>query len=126
MKKKPTQKQLHFQRYVLIGGGLGLYFGLFFRPISGPDYSTPFYMGLLAALITILIRYRQEFPPLARLLKEIGEVFVVYVGFLEILALRHLALELGGKGAVAFMTTAAGMALGYFYARSRPFETKGK
>ena len=47
-------------RYVLTGAGLGLYFGLFFRPLREPNLLLVVVLSLLAALITVVFQMIRE------------------------------------------------------------------
>jgi hypothetical protein len=122
--KKATPRQLDTQRSVLTGAALGLCFGLFFRPLRDPNYLTPLAFGLAAALLTTIIRHRQAFPPLPRLLRDIGFAFLTFGGFLLVLALRHAANALGGRLGVIALTTISCAVLGWLMALQRPRDSK--
>ncbi len=56
LNKKPTKEQLLYQRYVLVGAALGLYFGIFFRPAREPSFIAAVVLSLMATAVTLLIR----------------------------------------------------------------------
>jgi hypothetical protein len=108
------------QRYVLIGAALGLYYGIFYRP-SGtpPDYGIAIVLSILAAAVTVAIRYWKKKAPLWTLIKSYLETFVFYLVLLLALAFRQLAEQVGGRFGVTLLTTLVGVGMGYFLAISK-------
>jgi uncharacterized membrane protein YccC len=103
------------QRYILIGAGIGLYYGLFYKPSSvDPDYGIAIVLSIFAALITVVVRFWKKKQPFVVVVKYYFEMLLLYSVFLLTLAGRHLAEELGGRVAVALFTTLTGIFLGYF------------
>lgn len=114
-KKKKTFNQL-LHRYVLTGGALGLYFGLFFRPLREPNVLLALVLGFLAALAIAVLRAIRERPSLRALLVGWLKAFVTAVFILLLLEARHPVYDFGGKLAVSIYTTICGAATGAWYA----------
>ena len=56
--KKSAYEIGRMQRYILIGAGIGLYYGLFYKPSSvDPDYGIAIVLSIFAALITVVVRF---------------------------------------------------------------------
>jgi len=105
------------QRYILIGAAIGLYYGIFYKP-SGtePDYGIAVILSILAALITVIVRFWKKKQPFSIILKNYIESLLFYSVFLLALAARQLADQIGGRFAVMLITTLTGICLGYFMA----------
>jgi hypothetical protein len=105
------------QRYLLIGAGIGLYYGIFYKPSGAdPDYGIAIGLSIFAALITVLIRFWGKKQPFSVIIKNFFEWLLLYSIFLLTLAARHLAEQIGGKYGVMLFTTFTGTCLGYFMA----------
>jgi len=105
------------QRYVLIGAALGLYYGIFYTPSgTDPDYAIAIVLSLLAALITVVIRFWKKRPSLSSMLRAYGETLFLFLAFLLTLAARTYIVELGGKIALVVFTTVVGCGMGYVLA----------
>ena len=105
------------RRYTLTGAGIGLYFGLFFRPVREPSIRVVIMLGLAITVVTILIRYyKGDRPTMGVLLKDSAFNFVKYALFLSILEGRHFFYDLGGRPIVASFTTLMGMIAGAWMA----------
>jgi hypothetical protein len=74
MAKKQTMNEVAL-RYGLTGGALGLYFGLFFRPVREPSLWLVVVLAALVALVMLLIRAVRERPSFVALLKGAGANF---------------------------------------------------
>ena len=126
MAKKMTPNQL-LTRYALTGGGLGLYFGMFFRPMREsslwePNFSTVLMLTGLVTVVTVAVAAWQKRPfPLNQLLKTAVSTFVKTFIFLVLLELRYPLYIWGGNVAVTLFMTAMGAlaGLGYAYEKSR-------
>jgi len=58
------------QRYLLIGAAIGLYYGLFYRSSDvQPDYGIAIMLSVLAALITVVVRFWKKKQPFPVILK---------------------------------------------------------
>jgi hypothetical protein len=105
------------QRYVLIGAALGLYYGIFYRPSNtDPDYGIVVVLSILAAGMTVAVRFWKKKVSFGTLVKNYFETFLFYLVLLLTLAVRQLAEQLGGKFGVTLVTTLVGMGMGYFLA----------
>ena len=109
------------QRYILIGAGIGLYYGLFYRPSgTDPDYGIAVILSILAAAVTVAVRFWKKKPSFATLIKSYLETFLFYVVLLLTLAVRQLAEQIGGRLGVTLVTTLVGIGMGYFMAVRKP------
>jgi hypothetical protein len=115
MAKKQTMNEVAL-RYGLTGGALGLYFGLFFRPVREPSLWLVVVLAASVALLMLLIRAVRERPSFVALLKGAGANFVKTAVFLTFLELRHPLYAMGGRTAVVVALTLAGAAAGLWYA----------
>ena len=105
------------QRYVLIGAAIGLYYGLFYRPSSTPpDYGIAIVLSILAAAVTVVIRFWKKKASFSSLLKSYIETVLFYLVLLLTLAFRQLAQEVAGKLGVSLVTTLVGIGMGYVMA----------
>lgn len=111
------------QRYVLIGAALGLYYGIFYRPSdTAPDYGIAILLSIVAALVTVAIRFWGKKQPFGTIAKSFVGTFLFYAVFLLMLAARKLAEQMGGRAAVTVLTTVTGICLAYVLAARRgPF-----
>ncbi|NOZ51294.1 MAG: hypothetical protein GXP37_14820 [Chloroflexi bacterium] len=117
-KKKQSARQRRGQ-LVLVGGGIGLYLGLFFEPLREPSLSLMLELAFLIAVVMTFLRWlRGERPPLAGLLRYGVMSFVKFGFVLAALEGRHLAYDVGGRLAVIVMTTFLGVVAGVWTARS--------
>jgi CHASE2 domain-containing sensor protein len=111
------------QRYIFIGAALGLYYGIFYRPSSAdPDYGIAILLSIIAALITVVIRFWKKKQPFAVMLKDYFMMLVLYSAFLLMLAARHQVEQIGGRVAVAIFTTLTGICMGYLMATWKIFK----
>ncbi|MBL8094036.1 MAG: hypothetical protein JNL73_07680 [Anaerolineales bacterium] len=102
------------QRYVLIGAALGLYYGIFYTPSgTDPDYGSAIVLSLLAALITVAIRFWKKRPSFSIMLRAYGETLILFLVFMLTLAARTYIVQLGGKIALVVFTTVVGCGMGY-------------
>lgn len=115
-KRSPREIGL-IQRYVFIGAALGLYYGIFYKPTgSDPDYGIAVVLSILAALVTVLIRFWNKRPAFAVVLKAYVETLIFFSVFLLTLAARTFIVETGGRSALAIFTTVVGCFMGYLMA----------
>jgi hypothetical protein len=107
-------------RYLLVGAGLGLYFGYFFRPVRDANMVLALALAVIATIVTTAVRwFRGHRPPLARFLRETGGLFLQFGVFLLILEGRHLAFNWGGRIVVVLFTTLLGTLTGLLMAVSQ-------
>ncbi|MBK8902758.1 MAG: hypothetical protein IPM53_16330 [Anaerolineaceae bacterium] len=117
-KARPSGKTAVTQ-YILVGAGLGLYFGLFFRPLREPNFLAAVALALLAAAaVTILGLLKKARPTLPELGKTAVTNFIKFALVLALLEGRHYAFDLGGKWLVTAFTTVLGGLAGWWLAQS--------
>ena len=107
-----------WQRYAWIGAALGLYFGLFFRPLREPSLALVIELSLLAAMVTVVIlavQARRNGDKASGLLRQFFAYWAQYAFFMAMLEGRHLAYAWGGKVASAFFATLMGAISGLWY-----------
>lgn len=122
MKQREKTKQNRaalLKRYALVGAGLGIYFGFFFRPVREPSLLIVVGLSLSIAVVTSMLKLRGERPSAAQLLKDAGITFAKYALILTILEARHLAHDFGGRWAVTAMTTVMGALIGLWWGYER-------
>lgn len=115
MSKKLTKNQL-LTRYALTGGAIGLYFGLFFRPVREPNLLLVLGLALLISVVMSGIRIFRDRPSLPYLLKSAASTFLKAILFLILLELRHPVFDYGGKVAVTIYMGLMGVLTGLWYA----------
>lgn len=115
MKQKGEPKQL-LTRYALTGGAIGLYFGLFFRPVREANFGYALLLALLVAVVMSGLRLWQKRPHLSSLPPYFAITFVKAALALALLEGRHLAFDFGGKTAVILFTVLMGAATGLWFA----------
>lgn len=116
-KARPSGKTAVLQ-FILVGAGLGLYFGLFFRPLREPNFAVAVALALLAtAVFTIPSLLKKNRPTLGEWGKTAVTTFVKFALILSLLEVRHYVYDLGGKWLVAAFTTLLGAAGGYWMAQ---------
>ncbi len=107
-----------WQRYAWIGAGLGLYFGLFFRPLREPSLALVIQLSLVAALVTVAVRVVQARRTGGAIKGALGQFPLLWAQFAFFIAMlegRHLAYDWGGKTAVILLTTLMGAISGLWY-----------
>ncbi len=122
MMKKGEPKQLQ-TRYVLTGGAIGLYFGLFFRPMREPSFGYALLLALLVAVVMSGLHWWQKRPSLAAIPTYFAVSFVKAALALSMLEGRHLAHDFGGKTAVTIFTIIMGAAAGLWFAYAQIRQT---
>lgn len=115
-------------RHVLVGAAIGLYFGLFFRPVRTPNILFTLQLAFIVTVVLVCIEAIRKRPPVLALFKSALGTFVKTTALLLVLDLRHVAFAYGGKVAVTIFTTAAGALAGlyYAYAQSRERDRREK
>lgn len=119
MSKQTALPAYSLRRYVLTGAALGLYFGLFFRPLRQPNLALSIVLALLImVLLTVLklFRERRELPKLSALLKYMVMTFVKALVALILLEMRHFAYLIGGRVATTIFSVVAGGLVGAWFA----------
>ena len=115
--KSGTGTAVSWQRYAWIGAALGLYFGLFFRPMREPSLGLVVGLSLLAALVTMALRMvkARRFALPGSELRQFAVLWGQYALFLAMLEGRHLAYDWGGRSATALFAMVVGAVTGLWY-----------
>ncbi|MEM7333662.1 MAG: hypothetical protein AAF490_16360 [Chloroflexota bacterium] len=106
-------------RHLMVGAGIGLYFGWFFRPVREPSIAVILFLGLLITFALTgwqILRRKQESRTIGQIIKRMPTTFIQYAVVLSILEARHFAFEFGGRFAVIIMTTVMGGIAGIWMA----------
>lgn len=116
---KPQTRAALLRQYLLVGGGLGLYFGLFFRPLREPNFALAVALALLAtAVFNIPTLLKKDRPTLSVWGKTAVTTFLKFALILALLEVRHYVYDLGGRWLVAAFTTLLGAAGGWWLAQT--------
>lgn len=114
--KNKNTKTFSMSRYALVGGAIGLYFGLFFRPLREPSFAYALLLAVVVAVVMTAVHGWRERPSFRNLLVYLGLTFVKVAVVLSLLEGRHLAMDWGGKTAVVIFTVLTGVATGVWFA----------
>ena len=99
--------------YLLIGAGLGLYYGITYRGVvSEPEYVRVLIWSFIAALVTVIIRSIKSKPGIKAFLLDLLKMFLLYGTFLMALEFRKQIEIWGGKASVIVFTTSIGALVG--------------
>ena len=102
------------QRYVLVGAAIGIYYGAFYRSTdAAPDYGIAIILAVLAALVTVAVRFWKKRQPFLTMAKSLFWTFLFYAVVLLTLAVRNLAEQIGGRVGLTIATALIGMGLAY-------------
>ncbi|WP_420642099.1 hypothetical protein [Candidatus Leptofilum sp.] len=114
----PKNRKL-LQQYVLVGGGLGLYFGWFFRPVREPNFAVAVALALLAtAVLTTISLLKKNRPPVGELGRTAVITFFKFGVILALLEVRHYVYDFGGRWLVMLFTTVLGAIGGWWLAQT--------
>ncbi len=115
-----------WQRYIWIGAALGLYFGLFFRPVREPSLAFVVWLSLAAAFVTVIIRViRAKSFVWQTFIRDMVLAWAQFAFFLAMLEGRHLAYAWGGRVATAALGVVMGAISGLWYGYTqRKFEAQ--
>ena len=99
-----------------MGAGLGLYFGLFFRPAREPSFLFAIGLAILVTFVMFLIRLiRKDRPGFAVAFREVPLNLLQYTIILIALEARHFAHDAGGRVATSILMTIMGSITGALY-----------
>lgn len=114
--KTKTKMNAELQRHILMGAGLGLYFGMFFRPAREPNFLFALGLALLVTFVMFVVRLgRKDRPGFAVAIREVPLNFLQYSLILVALEARHFAHEAGGRLATSILMTIMGAFTGALY-----------
>jgi len=114
MDKKANISLTH--RYLLTGIGLGLYFGLFFRPLREPDYLYALFLAFVVGVVMTILHVWRERPSIRSLPLQFVTTCIKAAVVLILLEGRHLALAAGGRFGVILFTAIMGAITGLWFA----------
>lgn len=103
------------QRAVLTGAAVGLYFGLFFRPVREPSLITVIWLSALVTFALLIWRVVRGERSVHKLLRLTWTTFLRFSLGLAVLEARHFAFDWGGRLAVVFLTTGLGALFGWWW-----------
>ena len=103
------------QRGVVVGGAIGLYMGIFFRPSREPDLGFVFGLIVVATLVTVALRLARKQVTRANLGREPLRSFALYFFALLSLEGRHYVLNAAGPVVLVLFTTLLGVLIGYIW-----------
>ena len=103
------------QRGVVVGGAIGLYMGIFFRPSREPDLGFVFGLIVVATLVTVALRLARKTVTRASLGRETLRSFALYFFALLSLEGRHYVLNAAGPVVLVLFTTLLGVLIGYIW-----------
>ena len=116
------------QRYILIGAGLGLYFGYFFRFPRDPNFAYVFALALVVTIVMFIVRVLGLIPAFQRfkfyqinpmtfgeILRQIPINFLQYLAILAALEARHIVHDVGGRFGTSIFMTVLGALSGIWY-----------
>ena len=106
-------------RYGLIGGALGLYYGIFYKPGSEPDVEGAILLSAFAALVTVIIHSWRKGFPFKKIVVDYFAIFFFFMIFMLSITLRKTAFDIGGQPLVIAETLIAGITLGLLLAWQR-------
>ena len=121
-----TPPQYSIQRYVWLGGALGLYFGWFFRPVREANLWFAFFLSIFIGFVLFALPLLRDFlalaypslkaerPSVMALLKRIPLNIVQYFLILVVFEARHYAFDWGGRLPVLVLTGLFGCLFGYW------------
>ena len=114
--KNKNATTFSMSRYAWTGAGIGLYFGLFFRPQRDPSFPYALVLALLVAVVMTGVYGWRERPSFSKIPAYFGMTYVKVALVLSLLEVRHYALAWGGKTAVVIFSVLMGAATGMWFA----------
>ena len=110
-----TKKELYrgkMIQYGLVGGVLGLYYGIFYKPGGEPDIEMAFLLSAAAALLTVIVRSWRKGFPLKKILLDFLAIFIFFLVFMLSITLRKVLFDIGGQPLVIVEMLIAGIVIG--------------
>jgi len=99
-------------QYGLVGGVLGLYYGIFYKPGAEPDIEMAFLLSAAAASITVIVRSWRKGFSFKKILLDFLAIFIFFLIFMLSITLRKVVFEIGGQPLVIVETLTAGIVIG--------------
>lgn len=117
MAKKRASSLNRQQQYLLTGAALGLYFGLFFRPVREPSLLIVFGLSALVACGLVVVRlFQKERLSPAEIVRLLLSTYLKSVMLLAVFEGRHWAFDWGGRVGTTLFTTLSGGLYGLWLA----------
>lgn len=121
--KKTTQQPTGFRlysQYVLVGGAIGLYYGIFSRGAqSSPDFSVVILLAVLAGALTTAVRSWKKKKSFGTIALDFIKITAMFLVFLLALQLRSVIEGYGGRTMVIIFMTSIGILFGLIMGISR-------
>lgn len=121
-KMSKSKKELYrgkLAQYGLVGGALGLYYGVFYKPGSEPDVAMALMLSAFAALVTVIIRSWRKGFTFKKIALDFLLIFFFFSIFMLSITLRKTMFNLGGQPLVIAETLISGVVLGLLLAWQR-------
>jgi hypothetical protein len=116
---QPTGYRIYSQ-YILIGGAIGLYYGIFSRTSqAAPDFSVAILLAVLAGALTTLVRSWRKKPPFRTVAVDFIKSTAMFLVFLLALQLRAVIEAYAGRTMVIIFMTSIGVLFGLIMGISR-------
>ncbi len=121
--KKTTQQPTGFRlysQYVLVGGAIGLYYGIFSRGTqSSLDFSVAILLAVLAGALTTAVRSWKKKKSFGTIALDFIKITAMFLVFLLALQLRSVIEGYGGRTMVIIFMTSIGILFGLIMGISR-------
>jgi len=113
---KKTLYQRKLAQYAFVGGALGLYYGIFYKPGTEPDVAMAILLSGFAALVTVIFRSWRKGYEFIKIVKDYLMMFLFFMIFMISITLRRTAFDMGGQPLVIAETVVSGVLLGLLMA----------
>lgn len=128
-KKTVTPKKQAYRLYaqfVLVGAGLGAYYGIFYRATENTvQFVSVVLLSLLSALLVTVIQIWKKGYSFKEIMLVYLKSFAMFSLFLLMLWARPIFEKWGGKGLVITFTTLVGAIIGFIMGlKKKPVGTK--
>lgn len=111
IEKEPSGYRIYSQ-YVLVGAAIGLYYGIFYRSQSPPDYSLAVILAVFAGVLTTAVRSWKKNKPVKTIVLDFIKITATFMAFLIALQLKSVVENFGGRTAVIVFMTSVGIIFG--------------
>lgn len=106
-------------QYAFVGGALGLYYGIFYKPAGEPDIEMAVILSIFAALLTVIIRSWRKGFTFKKIVIDFMMIFGFFIIFMLSITMRKIAYDFGGQALVIAETTISGIVVGLLMAWQR-------
>lgn len=114
MKNKGTAQPGYriYAQYVLVGAAIGLYYGLFNRNTTEPDYGMAVILSVLAGMVTTVVTSLRKKKTFRNFLIDFLKTTAMFTAFLMALQVKPVLEEMGGRILVITFMTSLGALFG--------------